>query len=599
MNAARWPLPALALSAALFAQGVPAQSVSASPQSLPAHDNDTILSALRDELKRSLTIKFDNLEKPYYIEYSLDDAATFNAMASVGGLISSAPSRFRAPSVQVRVGSYNFDNTNYVGSGFGGRTDMSPPLDDNYSVLRRYLWLATDSSYKAAVQTIARKRSALKNVTQSEVIPDFSEGKPIRRIEPVRAEPFAPDDWVEKIRALSAVCLKYPALANSLVEVQAIRNVHYLVTSEGAEIRVPENVMYIRARASAQAPDGMLMRDSAMFHALKFGQLPVDADMSRQIAAMAENVLALTKAPIEESYNGPILFEGQASAQLFAQALGRNLALNRKPVTEPGRPGSFSSSELEGRIGARILPEWMDVVDDPTQKEWRGRPLFGHYTVDMEGVEPEPLTIVEKGVLKNFLLTRRPVKSYRKSNGRARMPGNFGANTAAFGNLFIKATESVTPAALKTQMLEICKTREKPYGIIVRKMDFPSSASFDEARRILGQLTGSSQPISLPLLVYRAYPDGREELVRGMRFKGLNARSLKDILAASNENYLFEFLDNPAPFAIMGAGSSISETAVIAPSVLIDDLELQKIEQEYPKLPIVPAPDPEPSRAAR
>ncbi|MSV28816.1 MAG: hypothetical protein EXQ52_08725 [Bryobacterales bacterium] len=582
MRAFRWLTLALALSTALSAQ-----------------ENDTILRAMRDELKRSLTIKFENLEKPYYIEYSLDDAESFGAVASVGGLISASPSRFRAPSVQVRVGSYNFDNTNYVGSGFGGRTEMSPPLDDSYSVLRRYLWLATDSSYKSAVQTIARKRSALKNVTQSEVIPDFSQAKPIRRIDPLRTEPFDREVWIGKTKALSAVATKFPGLTNSLVEFQAIRNVHYLITSEGSEVRTPENIMYVRARASAQAPDGMLMRDSAMFHALEFGQMPSDADMSRQIAVMAENVLALTKAPIEESYNGPILFEGQAAAQLFAQALGRNLALTRKPVTEPGRAGGFASSELEGRIGARILPEWMDVVDDPTQKEWRGRALFGHYSVDMEGIAPEPLTLVEKGVLKNFLLTRRPVKSYRASNGRARMPGNFGANTAAFGNLFIRVSESVTPAALKAQMLEICRTREKPYGIIVRKLDFPSSASFDEARRILGQATGSSQPLSLPLLVYRVYPDGREELVRGTRFKGLNARSLKDILAASNESYLFEFLDNPAPFAIMGAGSSISETAVIAPSVLIDDLELQKIEQEYPKLPIVPAPVLEPSRAAR
>ncbi len=572
MKAFQW-LTALALSTVLSAQ-----------------DNDTILRAMRDELKRSLTIKFENLEKPYYIEYSLDDATTFSAVASVGGLISASPSRFRSPSVHVRVGSYNFDNTNYVGSGFGVRVDMSPPLDDSYSVLRRYLWLATDSSYKSAVQTIARKRSALKNVTQSEVIPDFSQAKPIRRIEPLRTEPFDQEVWIGKTKALSAVAAKFPGLTNSLVEFQAIRNVHYLVTSEGSEVRTPENIMYVRGKASAQAPDGMLMRDSVMVHALEFGQMPSDADMSREIAVMAENVVALTKAPIEESYNGPILFEAQAAAQLFAQVLGRNLALTRKPVTEPGRPGGFPSSELEGRIGARILPEWMDVVDDPTQREWRGRPLFGRYSVDMEGIAPEPLTLVEKGVLKNFLLTRRPVKSYRASNGRARMPGNFGANTAAFGNLFIKVSESVAPAALKIQMLEICQTRGKPYGIIVRKLDFPSSASFDEARRILGQATGSSQPVSLPLLVYRVYPDGREELVRGTRFKGLNARSLKDILAASNESYLFEFLDNPAPFAIMGAGSSISETAVIAPSVLIDDLELQKIEQEYPKLPIVPAP---------
>ena len=78
-------------------------------------------------------------------------------------------------------------------------------------------------------------------------------------------------------------------------------------------------------------------------------------------------------------------------------------------------------------MGARVLPDTFDVVDDPTQKEWRGRPLFGSYEVDREGVVPKPLRLIEKGVLKNYLLTRQPVRGYEGSNGRARLPGNFGA----------------------------------------------------------------------------------------------------------------------------------------------------------------------------
>jgi hypothetical protein len=142
-------------------------------------------------------------------------------------------------------------------------------------------------------------------------------------------------------------------------------------------------------------------------------------------------------------------------------------------------------------------------------------------------------------------------------------------------------------------MMEICRTRNKPYGIVVRKMDFPSSASMEEARRLLtgsAQSGGSARPVSLPLRVFRVYPDGREELVRGLRFRGLNARSLKDILAASDDTNVFEFMDNGAPFALIGAGSFTAESCVIAPSILVDDLELMKMEDEQPKLPIVPPP---------
>jgi TldD protein len=142
-------------------------------------------------------------------------------------------------------------------------------------------------------------------------------------------------------------------------------------------------------------------------------------------------------------------------------------------------------------------------------------------------------------------------------------------------------------------MMEICKTRNKPYGIIIRKMDFPSSASVDELRRLLAGSAnsgGSAKPVSIPILAYRVYPDGREELVRGLRFRGFNARSFKDILAASDETVLFEFLDNSAPMALMGSGGTVAQTSVIAPSVLIDDLEMERMEEEFPKVPIVPPP---------
>ena len=134
-------------------------------------------------------------------------------------------------------------------------------------------------------------------------------------------------------------------------------------------------------------------------------------------------MVALAKAPKGEDYSGPVLFEGVAGAQIFAEVLGRNLTLTRRPVADGGRGGGAQNSELDGRMGARVLPDTFDVVDDPTQKEWRGRPLFGSYTVDREGVVPKPLRLIEKGVLKNYLLTRQPVRGYEGSNGRARLPG--------------------------------------------------------------------------------------------------------------------------------------------------------------------------------
>ena len=106
----------------------------------------------------------------------------------------------------------------------------------------------------------------------------------------------------------------------------------------------------------------------------------------------------------------------------------------------------------------------------------------------------------------------------------------------------------------------------------------------------MAQSGGGTRPVSLPLLVYRVYPDGREELVRGLRFRGLSTRSLKDIVAASDDPQVFNFIDSLYPFALMGGGGFISNCSVIAPGLLFEELEFEPTQEDFPKLPIVPPP---------
>jgi predicted Zn-dependent protease len=559
----------------------------------PAPAPDPVLQAMHDEIERSRKLTVSNLEAPYFIEYLIDEEENFSVTASLGGLVARRHENFRSPEVHVRVGDYKFDNTNYAGGGFssGSRYDLGRfPLEDAYALVRRFLWLQTDSAYKSAVEAISRKRAALRNLTAGEQIDDFAHAEPVHSIRPFPRLAIDEEAWTNRVRALSAIFAQYPEVKNSSVVLESGDGGYYLVNSEGTEVRAPESATYLRALAMAQAPDGMTVRDAVAFHSLDATRMPSDVELNRGITALAENVVALAHAPKGEDYSGPVLFAGVAGAQIFAEVLGRNLALTRRPAMEQGR-GGFLASELEGRIGARILPDSFDVVDDPTQKEWRGRPLYGSYDVDREGVAAAPLHLIEKGVLKGFLLTRQPVRGFAGSNGRARMPGNYGAAAAGFSNLFVGSSETSPAAELKQKLIELCRTRDKPYGILVRKMDFPSSASLDEARRLLSGSQGSTRPVSIPILIYKVYLDGREELVRGLSFRGLNARSLKDILAAGDDNTVFEFMNSPAPFALIGASSFTAETCVVAPSILIDDLELHPVEEELPKLPVAPAPE--------
>ncbi len=557
--------------------------------------DDPLLRAMRDEIKRvkELIRLHLSLDPPYYTEYRTEDTVSHTITASLGALVVENDSAFRVPSVQMRVGTANFDNTDHVYSeAYGGNRYDPPrlPLDNDYLALRQVFWLATDRAYKTAEDAIARKRASLKNMSEPDVLPDFSPAPAAHLILPVQRPPFASAAWKSEVIRLSALLDAYPKVLSSGVEMQDSESINYIVNSEGTELRIPEDLAYVRAAAHGLASDGTPVRDAVVFQAFNANGLPSEDVLAREVKAMGDNVTALSQAPAGEAYDGPVLFEAPAAAQLFGQLLADNLKITRRPVTDPARPSHYSPSELENRIGSRILPEWMDVVDDPTQTQYRGHTLLGHYVYDMEGVAPQPLTLVEKGVLKAFLLTRTPVfKDYPGSNGHARLSGPYGTRWPGYGNLFIRASQTTSAGDMKKKLIELCRTGNKPYGILIRKLDFPSTGTVAQWERRM-QAAGGSHLAVPPLLAYKIYPDGREELVRGLLFRGVSTRSFKDIVAASDENYVFDLIDSNAPFALVGAGSFTTTSTVIAPAVLFEELELEPEKEETPQPPIVPPP---------
>src|ERR1039457_6175876 len=351
---------------------------------------DPMIAAMRDEAARSSKLNLPNLEPPYFVEYVLDEAESFAVTANLGGLVCGRRDVSREPEVHVRVGDYKFDNTNFAGGGFGGsRYDLEAfPVENAYPVLRRYLWLETDSAYKGALEALSRKRAAMRNIQQGEQLNDFAHAAPVHYVQPFGHLAIDEDEWAARVRKLSGIFAKFPEVKDSRVDLQSAEGGYYVVNSEGSEVKAVENVTYVRARATAQAPDGMTVRDAVAFHSLDVAHMASETEMQRGVTALAENVVALAKAAKGEDYSGPVLFEGLAGAQVFAEVLGKNLAVTRHPVGDGGRGGGAQNSELDGRMGARVLPDTFDVVDDPTQKEWRGRTLFGSYTVDREGVVP-------------------------------------------------------------------------------------------------------------------------------------------------------------------------------------------------------------------
>jgi hypothetical protein len=557
-----------------------------------------ILRAMRDELDRSrqLRVVGGGDDVPYFISYTLNDIDSYRISASMGAAVSIGHNHGRVPDIEIRVGNYDFDNTGHIFSGIytGSRLDGTWPLDDSYQNLREALWLGTDRAYKTALESMARKRAALNNANApAEKLGDFSKADPVKNVGKVAHKKFAQPAWEARVVGLSGVFNSYPEVLSSFVDFQELEGATYIVNNEGTTIRYADDLTLLHSKADAQAPDGMFVRDAVSFQELDIDKMPSEAEMRKALVTVAENVRALAKAPAGSSFSGPTLFEPQAAAQLLAQLIGENLAVPRKPLAEPGRAVNFLPSELETKIGSRILPEWVDVTDDPTQTAWNGHPLPGNYSFDDEGVPGKAVPVIEKGILKNFLTTRQPIKGFSASNGHARLPGSYGAKSAAISNLFVKSSQATPLADLKKKLIDMCKERGKEYGMLVRKLDFPYSGNAAELRQLAssgGQSGGSVRPVSPPVLVYRVYADGREELVRGLRFRGLSTRALRDVLAASQETAQFDFTNNAAPLAMLGAGGFLAPAAVISPALLFDEIEFELPQEQLPKLPIVPPP---------
>jgi len=559
-------------------------------------DDDVILRAMRDELDRSRQLRVigGSDDAPYFISYTLSDVESFHVNASMGAAVSVSRNHARIPAIQVRVGNYDFDDTGHIFSGIytGSRLDGTWPLEDSYQNLREGFWLATDRAYKTALESMARKRASLKNSSAPEKIADYSKTDPVKSIGKLTRKKFDQPAWEARIVKMSGIFNTYPEVLSSFVDFQELEGATYIMNNEGTAIRYADNLSLLHAKAEGQASDGMFLRDAVSFQATDLEKLTPEADVRKTLTAMAENIRALTNAPAGSAFSGPTLFEPQAAAQLLAQLLGDNLSAPRKPLSD-GRAVNFLPSELETKLGSRIFPDWIDVTDDPTQTSWEGHPLAGNFSFDDEGVAGKPVSVVEKGVLKSFLTTRQPTKGSSTSNGHARLPGAYGAKSGAISNLFVKASQSTPLADLKKKLVEMCKERGKPYGMLVRKLDYPYSGSAQELRQLAAsgaQGGGSVRPISPPILVYRVYADGREELVRGLRFRGLSTRALRDLLGASQESGMFDFTNNAAPLAMLGAGGYLAPAAVISPALLFDEIEFELPQEQLAKPPIVPPP---------
>ena len=555
--------------------------------------SDTQLRVMADELARSKGLRLNDLDKPYFVAYAIGDAESVFIDASLGGMTSATRVHLRHPRVEVRVGDYKFDNTNSI---YSATPQIGLfPIDDDYAAMRAELWLATDSLYKASTDQITRKRAALRELAEPEKTTDFAPANPVQVIQPVSALKIDQRRWEAIVRDVSARFTAHPDVIRSDVKLRSIASTYRLVNSEGTVVRIPQDLSELEILSSGLAQNGSRVWNHQFFTVLRASQLPKPEELARSAELVATETEALSKAPAAEEYSGPVLFEQEAADEMMAQVLTDAIRLQRKPVAPEGsnHPGlQIIESVWSARVGSRVTPEWLNITDDPREEQFHGIPLAGHYVVDDEGVPAERVTLVEKGILKGFLFSRQPIREFARSNGHGRLPSGFGAEGAVIGNLFVQADQPVSEEQLKAKLLEKVKAAGLKYGMIIRRMDFPSTANFQELQSLARQLqkNGYARTLNTPLLAYRVYPDGREELVRGARFKEFSAKDLRDIDAASDQPYVLNYVNNGSSFNLADVASDATTSSVICPSLLFDSVDLGRADDEAAKPPLVSPP---------
>jgi hypothetical protein len=533
---------------------------------------------------------------PYYVDVTVEDGENLTLASSWGEAYPPQHVRYRIQYPSVRVGSPALDNTGYIGSGFSADSRFDSeylPLDNDLTSLRTAFWLSFDHAYKTAVEALGRKQAALNYYTAHDRPPDFTPAPRVAIQREIKRIAVDEARWSERTRLMSAQFRGRAGVIEADAEFTWSAATLDYYNSDGTAVHAPDNLATVALQATASLGDGGEVRNGLQYVALDPALLPSESELKSAAAQAASDLDALVKAPAGAAYTGPVLFEPYAAAQLFAEVFGQELAITRKPVAEQGRNAPVVESALENKIGSRVLPTFLSLRDDARQKQWNNAPLAGFYEIDLEGVEPAPVTLVDKGLLKSFLTTRQPIENGAASNGHARLPGPFGAKTARPGNLFVEASQTVSDARLRQQLLELIRQQKKPYALVVRRMDYPSQAAPGAVREMAQRQArsgGAARLYSAPLLLVRLYADGHEELARGLRFRGFTVRVFRDILAAGAQPAAFSYVDDGAPMALRGAGSFVVGCSAVAPAVLFEELELEPASDETARAPLVPPP---------
>jgi predicted Zn-dependent protease len=534
-------------------------------------EEDFILGAMTEEMARSKeNLKLEGYDPPFFISYSVRTTEREYISAKASAIFASNRSVNTTVDVDVRVGSYELDSSEDKDIPFGSWQRFFPgnagPIEDSVFALRRVLWLLTDYNYKRALVSFMKVKGQKVNDPRERKRGSLTREEPVVLSEVKPPFKFDRKQWEDIARAVSGVLSEYDFIFDGGVEVSAMRLGRYFVNSEGTRVRTVDDYFMVMMNAVTRASDGELLQDEVSYQTRTALQLPLEEELLRQARNLANRLRELRNAKVIDPITCPVLLSAEASGVFFHETVGHRLEGQRQENEEEGRT-------FTGYLGAKILPDFIDIYDDPTLAAWDSIPLNGHYRVDDEGVPARKVELVVGGVLRGFLMSRKPVEGFDKSNGHGRADG-YQMPVGRMGNLVIVGKKPVSSERLRQLLLEEVRRQGKPFGLIIESVSGGSTNT---------STYGYQAFKGIPRIAWRVDRDtGALELVRGFEIVGTPLQSISKVIATSDKYGVFN--------GYCGAESGSIPVSTVAPEVLFEEMEIQRSSEAKERPPILPPP---------
>jgi len=593
------------LPATAFAKKIPPEPVGPPSKAV----TNAVLDKIAEEMNRDMKeLEIPGAPKPYSISYKITEVDVNDVAASLGQTTSKRNRHFVNLEARVRVGSPKLDNGNYVvpeAAEIDGTSAINLPLEFDERIARRSAWLVTDQAYKEALIQLNAKLEARKagGTLRPSDVPAWTDTKPVVSEEPVLVPELETLDELEtRAKAVSATLRDQAGLRDSRVALTSYLERRWYLTTEGTSVTDTRRASGVLIAVSGQADDGQLLHNYFMRYGHTAKDLPADKDLTAEAKRLGESVAQLAKAPVIDRYTGPVLFEGEGAVGLVRNSLAPNLG--GTPVPEgltPQEARQFGGA-LTDKVGLRVTSPQLSVIDDPTAKDGDGKALIGGYKIDDEGVAAQKVQVIKDGKLETLLLSRTPSQKDQQSNGHARRTADGGAFHGSATNLFLSAKGGVSRKALEGRLASAARGEGLKYGLLIRRFDDAAITGAPEfTRRELVQMIKSTDPQLPPpaIVAYRVYPDGKQELVRGVQLAEIPIRVWKDLLGTSTELTTYNFLastDSQLSLRLQGGTddgfvpSGGIESGVITPDLLVKELDVTGSNAGQRATPVVPQP---------